>query len=224
MHKTFNLLAPGTLLLGVFSMTPAVVEHREASTPFLKQTALQLASFNSIEVLDGGHVVLRPGSTQRVNLLRGTPDYTRLAVIGRRLVIDRCDRKCPRGYQMEVEIFSPSFERISVSNGGRAQSVGEFPRQTQLVLAVAHGGTIDVRSMDVDRVTASVEQGGGILTAPRSWLFARINQGGVITYWGDAQVRSSVGHGGAVNKGIPSQIDAPLSEVVLSVPSPTRHH
>ena len=137
-------------------------------------------------------------------------------------MIDKCNRKCPRGYQLEVEIQSPTFARISGANGGRVQSLGDFPRQSQLAVAVAHGGTIDVRSMVVDRVNASVEQGGAIFTAPRSWLFARISQGGVITYWGDPQVRSSVGRHGGVNKGRPDQINAPLSEMV-SLPSPTKH-
>jgi hypothetical protein len=224
MHKTFRLLAPNTRLVGVVSMAQSFAEQRVASAPVPMQTALQLAPFNSIEVLDGGHVVLRPGATQRVTLLKGSLDHTRLAIVDRsRLVIDKCDRKCPRGYQLEVEISAPSFARISVANGGKAESRGDFPRQSQLAVAVAQGGTIDVRSMVVDRVTASVDQGGGIFTVPRAWLFARVSHGGVITYWGDPQVRSSVDHPGAVNKGIASQINAPLSEVVSSLPSPTKH-
>jgi hypothetical protein len=205
-------------------MAASFTEHGVASTLLPMQTTLQLAPFKSIEVLDGGHVTLRSAPTQRVTLLRGSLDYTRLAIVdGGRLVIDKCNRKCPRGYQLQVEIFAPSFPRISVANGGKAESRGDFPRQSQLAVAVAHGGTIDVRSMVVDRVTASVDQGGGIFTVPRAWLFARVSQGGVITYWGDPQVRSSVDHPGAVNKGIASQINAPLSEVVSSPPSPTKH-
>jgi hypothetical protein len=223
MHTTFRLLAPRTVLLGVVSMAPSFAEQGVASAPLPMQTVLQLAPFNSVEVLDGGHVVLRPAVTQRVTLLRGSLDYARLAVVdGGRLVIDKCYRKCPRGYKLEVEIFAPSFARISVANGGRVQSLGDFARQSQLSVAVAHGGMIDVRSMVVDRVTASVDQGGGIFTVPRAWLFARVTQGGVITYWGDPQVRSSVGHGGAVNKGMASQSNLPLSEISL-LPSPTKH-
>jgi hypothetical protein len=224
MHKTFRILATSTLLLAVTGIAASFAQQGRASAPLSMQTTLQLAPFNSIEVSDGGHVVLRPAPTQRVTLLRGSLDYTRLAVTdGGRLVIDKCIRKCPRGYQLEVEIFAPSFARISAANGGRVQSRGDFPRQSQLAVAVAHGGTIDVRSMVVDRVTASVDQGGGIFTVPRAWLFARVTQGGMITYWGDAQVRSSVGRHGGVNKGRANQINAPLSDVVSSLPSPTKH-
>ena len=208
MHQTFRLLAMSTLLLG-------------AAQPM--QTSVQLAPFNSIEMLEGGHVVLRAAPTQRVTLLRGSLDYTRVAVDRGRLIIDKCDRKCPRGYQLEVEISAPSFARISAANGGRVQSSGDFPRHSQIAVAVAHGGAIDIRSMAVDRVTASVDQGGAIFTVPRTLLIARVSQGGMITYWGDPQVTSSVGRHGGVNKGRADQINAPLSEVVSSVPPLPKH-
>jgi hypothetical protein len=223
MHKTFRLLATITLLLAVTGIAASFAQQGAAPVQSAIQTTLQLARFNSIELPDGGHVVLRPAPTQRVTLLRGSPDYTRMAVTdGGRLVIDKCIRKCPKGYRLEVEVFAPSFARISLANGGTVQSRGDFPRQGELAVSVSHGGTIDVRSMVADRVTASVYQGGGILTVPRAWLLASVRQGGVITYWGDAQVTSSVGHGGAVNKGSASQLDLPLSDVSL-LPSPTKH-
>jgi hypothetical protein len=223
-RKTFRILATITLLLAITGMAASFAQQGGASAPLPIQSTLQLAPFSSIQVRDGGHVVLRPASAPRVTLVRGSLDYTRLAIAeGGMLVIDRCIRKCPRGYQLEVEVFAPSFGRISLANGGRVQSRGDFPRQGELALAVSNGGTIDVRSMVAERVTASVNQGGGILTVPRALLFARVTNGGMITYWGDARVRSSVGHGGAVNKGSPSQIDVPLSEVGFSHPSPTKH-
>jgi hypothetical protein len=223
MHKTFRLLATSALLLAIVDNPASFAQQGVASGLPRMQTSLQLAPFNSIEVRNGGHVVLRPASTQRVNLLRGSPDYTRLGVTdGGRLVIDKCVRKCPHGYDLEVEIFAPSFTKISIANGGRVQSRGVFPRQGELAVAASHGGTIDVRSMVADRVTASVDQGGRILTVPQAWLLAKVTQGGVITYWGDAQVRSSVEHGGAVNRGSAGEIDVPLSEVGSSLPSPTK--
>ena len=223
MRRTFRLLASSTLLVGVACIA-ALFAPQDGAASLPVQTTLRLAPFNSIEMLEGGHVVLRAAPTQRVTLLSGSLDYTRLSVIdGGRLVIDKCNRKCPRGYQLELEILAPSFARISTANGGRVQSSGDFPRQSQLAVAVAHGGAIDVRSMAVDRVTASVDQGGAIFTVPRTLLIARVSQGGVITYWGDPQVTSSVGRHGGVNRGRADQINAPLSEVVSSLPSPPKH-
>jgi len=177
------------------------------------QTPLQLPPFTSIRV-NSGHVVLRSAPTQRVTLLEGSLDYTQVRVTdGGVLAIDRCNEHCPRGYQLEIEILTPKISRISLANGGRVQSRGGFPRQGELVVTVSHGGTIDVRSMVVDRVTASVNQGGRILTVSQAWLFASVTQGGVITYWGDGRVRSSVEHGGIVSKGSAGEINLPLSEV-----------
>ena len=199
MHKTSRLLATGIVLLAA-----------SASRPM--QTPLQLAPFSSIQV-NSGHVVLRSAPSQRVTLLRGSLEYTRVAVTdGGVLAIDKCKVHCPRGYELEIEILMPNVRRISLANGGRIQSLGSFAGQADLRVAVAHGGTIDVRSMPADRVNASVEQGGRILTVPRGSLSARVNQGGVITYWGNARVDSSIQHGGVVNKGSAEEINVPLSE------------
>jgi hypothetical protein len=181
--------------------------------------SLQVAPFNSIDLPNGGHVVVQRAPTQRVTLVRGSLDYTRLAVAdGGRLVIDKCFHKCPSGYRLELEILTPSLTRISLANGGIIQSRGSFPRQSELAVAVSNGGTIDVRSMVADRVTASVNQGGRILTVPQASLSARVTHGGLITYWGDPQVTSAVEDGGVVNKGDAGQINLPLSEVESSSP------
>jgi len=205
MHKTSQFLVISLLLLA-------------ASRPM--QTPLQLPPFRSIQV-NSGHVVLRSAPMQRVTLLEGSLDYTRVAVTDRGvLVIDKCKVHCPRGYELEIEILMPTVSRISLANGGRIQTLGSFSGQADLGVAVAHGGTIDVRSMAADRVTASVEQGGRILTVPRGWLVARVAQGGVITYWGNARVDSSVQHGGVVNKGSPEEINVPLAEIGPAVVDP----
>ena len=222
MHKTFRLFATSTLLLAATGIALSFAQQGEAAAALPVQS-LQLAPFNSIELPDGGHVILRPAPTRRVTLVRGSLDYTRVATTdGGRLIIDKCSSKCPKGYRLEVEVLAPSLTGISLANGGSVQSLAGFPRQSDLAVAVRHGGTIDVRSMVADRVTASVYQGGGILTVPRAWLLASVTGGGAITYWGDPQVKSSLGHGGAVSKGNASEINAPFSEI-SSPPHPTKH-
>lgn len=183
-----------------------------ASRPI--QTPLQLPPFSSIQVRNGGHVVLRSAPAQRLTVLQGSLDYTRVAVTGGGvLVIDRCSVHCPPGYELEIEILMPNVSRLSLANGGRIQTLGSFGAQANLAAAVAHGGTIDVRSMAVDKVDATVEQGGRILTVPQGSLFARVTQGGVITYWGNPRVESSVQHGGIVGRGSADEINLPLAEI-----------
>jgi hypothetical protein len=206
MHEAFQIFAMSMALLA----------------PLPVQTSLQVARFNSIDLPNGGHVVVRPAATQRVTLVRGSLDYTRLRVTDAgALVIDKCFRKCPRGYRLELEIFAPNLNRLSLANGGSIQSRGSFPRQSDLTVAVGHGGTIDVRSMVAQRVVASVQHGGRILTVPQAQLFATVDQGGVIIYWGGPQVRSSIKHGGTVNRGNPDEVDLPVTDVGLSALSPT---
>lgn len=205
-NKTGIVMAGAAVLL--------LVSYEIASASRAMQAPLQLAPFNTIESLNSGHVVIRPGSTQRVTLLKGSLDYTRVAVTEKGvLVIEKCDVECPRGYELELEILVPGIARISLANGGRIQTLGSFPRQGELSVAVSHGGTIDVRSMVADRVTASVEQGGRILTVPEVRLLATVSQGGVITYWGRGKVSSSIEHGGVVNRGSAAELDLPLSEI-----------
>ncbi len=204
MLETFRLLVAGIFLLA----------------PLPVQTSLQVGPFSSIELPHGGHVVLQRAPSQRVSLVRGSLDYTRLTVTdGGRLIIDKCFRKCPRGYRLELEILAPNVTGITLANGGSIQTRGSFPRQSDLAVAVSHGGIIDVRSMVANRVTASVNQGGRILTVPQASLAAKITQGGVITYWGDAQVRSSTEHGGVVQRGGADEINLPLSEISLPITS-----
>jgi hypothetical protein len=207
MHETFRLL-----VTAIFLVAPPPL-----------QTGVQVAPFSSIELPHGGHVVLRPSPTQRVTLVRGSLDYTRLSVTDRgALVIDKCFRKCPRGYRIEVEILTPTFSGVSLANGGSIQARGGFPRRSDLAVAVGHGGTIDVRSILAQRVTASVEHGGRILTVPQASLLATVTQGGAIIYWGDPQVRSSIQHGGVVQEGSAEEIDLPLSEIGFTSLGKTR--
>lgn len=174
------------------------------------QRPLQLGTFHSIRAGNGGHVELRYGPAHRVTMVQGSSQYSRVFVNeGGVLVIDRCRAHCPRGYELEVEVLAPSLTRVSLAHGGRIEARGTFPRQRELAVDVNNGGRIDVRSLVADRVTASVEQGGGIMLAAQVSLSASVAQGGIITYWGNARVTSEVEHGGVVTRGEPEERSAP---------------
>src|SRR5688572_26980667 len=103
MQTTFRLLATTALFLAATGIATSFSNQSVAAAALPIQTTLRLPPFNSIEMLEGGHVVLRAAPTQRVTLLSGSLDYTRLSVVdGGRLVIDKCDRKCPKGYRLEL--------------------------------------------------------------------------------------------------------------------------
>ena len=168
---------------------------------------MSLAPFVSVELRNGGRAIVRHGATQRVTFLKGTPDLTRVTVAsGAGLLIEKCKSKCARGYEMEIEIVTPELARLTVAQGGTLESRGVFPRQAAITLTVDNGGTIDVRSMSVGSVTASVLSGGRIFVQPLTAMVARVVEGGNITYWGDAPVTQSIEHGGVIVRETP---DAP---------------
>jgi hypothetical protein len=203
-------MSPG---IGVSTTTSAT-----ASPPVATQTVVPLAPFSSVELRNGAVAILRYGAIPHVTLLKGTLDYTAVMVESGLLVVDKCKSRCPRGYELEIEIVTPDIARISVAHGGTIQSRGHFPRQTEISVAVSQGGTIDIRSMAMGRVTASVEQGGRIFTMAHIAMFASVVNGGNITYWGDADVKSSVHGGGSVTKGTEAEADKALSKLNPPLP------
>ena len=187
-----------------------------AATPRAMQPAVALTGpFGSVELRNGGRVNLVHGRSQSVTLLKGDPEQASISVRDDgRLVIDRCPTRCPRNHDFEVEVVTPSLGAIAVAEGGTIQTRGEFPPQPEIDVNVSQGGTIDFRSMRVGNVTASVYSGGRIFTRPGSSLSARVEQGGNVTYWGDAVVKSSIQYGGVVVDGRPSDADKPLAELI----------
>ena len=215
MHKLSRSLMTSVLVF--LFLSPAI----RASTANSESTSLQLGSqivvqlgrFSSIEVRNGGKVFVRHGATQRVTLLKGSQHYTQVTITrGDHLVIDKCKNKCPRGYELEIEIVAPDIAGISIADGGTIEVRGSFPRREGISVDVSQGGTIDIRSMRVDSVTASIDQGGTIFAKPQSTMIASVRQGGQITYWGEAQVRSSVRDGGVVSRGTANEAHKPLAD------------
>lgn len=166
-------------------------------------TVIPVGEFRSIELRNGGHVVVRHGAVQRVAIVRGGVECSRVRVDGQRLVIDRSHGNCRRGDdKLEVEVVTPHLTSVSVSHGGTIETAGAFPAQASIEATVEQGGTIDIRSIAADDVEASVFSGGRIFTTARDRLAATVRSGGAITYWGDAEdVRRSIRNGGVVSRG-----------------------
>jgi hypothetical protein len=148
------------------------------------QTVIPVEQFRSIELRHGGDVVVRHGSAQRVTILEGSSQYSRVRLaVGQRLTIDNCNPDCPRGYRLRMEIITPELLAVSVSHGGALRTLGAFPVQAAIQADVEQGGTIDIRSVAANAVVASVDSGGKIFTQPRQTLTAAVRSGGGITYW-----------------------------------------
>ena len=174
------------------------------------QTTVPVPQFRSVELRNGGMVILRHGPSQRVTLLQGSVQQTSVEVDGDWLVIDRAKSVPHRNYRLEIEVVTPWIAEVSVQHGGTLQSRGAFPPQASIEASVSNGGTLDIRSIETDNVEAAVSQGGRIFLKADQSLVASVHQGGIITWWGDARVRRSVRHGGAVVQGAAADVDKPL--------------
>ena len=167
---------------------------------------VSVAPFKSIESRNGAHVTVRYGPAQRVEVVSGSP---RVFVSGDgRLTID--NRGGSHRARTSVEIVTPRLDALSVSQGGRMTIEPGFPRHGIVAAAVANGGTLDLRRLPADEVSAAVSQGGMIAVRPSRQLLAAVTQGGNITYWGEPAVMRSVNHGGVVQRGRPEDSDRPF--------------
>ncbi len=110
--------------------------------------------------------------------------------------------------------MTPGLGAIAVAEGGTIQVRGEFPPQPELVVSVSQGGAIDIRSLSVAKISASIYSGGRIFTRPGSVLSAEVEQGGNVTYWGDAVVESSIRGGGVVERGTEADAGKLLAELM----------
>lgn len=137
------LVATGVIGLALLSLAIQPTKTQmEPAVSVEPQQGLALAPFTSVELNGGVKAVLQYGSPQRVTLLKGSEDVSRMTVTDEKLVIEKCRDKCPRGYELHVEIVTPLITAISAANGGNVESRGDFPHQTVMSLAVRHGGRL----------------------------------------------------------------------------------
>lgn len=174
-----------------------------ASIPAAVRAAETVAvpRFEAVQLNGGGTVTIRRGDEQRVTLLSGSSAISRVRVKDGKLEIDACERKCPRGYKLEVELMVPSLQAAAVNGGGRIAATGSFPRQGAIASAVNGGGDIDLRAIPASAAVASIRGGGHIGVHAASSLTTAISGGGNVTYWGEPQITTHIDGGGNVRKG-----------------------
>jgi hypothetical protein len=184
------------------SILPLFAAALVASAPVLATELVQVPQFNSVELRGGGMVTVVPGPVQRVTILEGSSQVTRVRVErDGQLRIDTCVERCPPVYRLRIEVQSPRVPDLAISGGGVITTTGGFRPQSELSAAVNGGGKIDARSAEASEVSAAVNGGGELLVRPRAELSAAINGGGHVRYWGNPAVSSAIQGGGQVSPG-----------------------
>jgi hypothetical protein len=184
------------------SIIPLFAFAIAAAAPALAAEPVPVPPFRAIELHGGGIVNIVPAAVQRVTLVEGSSQFTRIRVDAEgKLVIDACNERCPRDYHLRVQIESPHVVGLGVDGGGLMTAAAGFGPQNELGVAVNGGGKIDARSIDAAHVGAAVNGGGVVLVRARSALGASVHGGGDVVYWGNPTVATSINGGGAVRRG-----------------------
>lgn len=171
--------------------------------------------FRSVELRNGGEVVIRHDSRQSVMF---ASDRSRARVIEDRLVLDNCPGRCAHDDRTRVTVLTPALDGVAVSNGGLIRVDGPFPSQPSLAASVEQGGTIDIRVLRATNVAASISQGGRIFTRPLASLTASVRSGGRVAFWGNPAVQRSIAGGGVVERGKPEDEGKALADMDPPLP------
>lgn len=184
---------------------------------------VNVPAFRGIELRDGGQVVVRRGTIQRVTIVEGSSQFVSFSVRDGKLTIVTCPNHshCSMHQRVKVEITTPSIEALAVSDGGIVRTEGAFPLQNHLAAAVDDGGIVDVRSLPATNVAAAVHSGGRVLVTARGSLAASVSSGGAITFWGEpSSVAKSIQDGGVISRGAMADARRPVSDMAPRPPAP----
>lgn len=186
----------------MFRVLPMLTFGLVVSAPVLAAEQIPVPHFSSVQLSDGGDVTIVPGPAQRVVLVSGSREFTRFRMRrdGQLEISMECNGRCPRNYALRVQIESPVVPDLAVSDGGTIVVQRGFAPQRRIATAVSEGGTIDLRAIAVDDVSAAVNSGGDIFVRPRRSLAAAVNAGGDVHYSGNPQVTMAVHNGGEVRR------------------------
>jgi hypothetical protein len=171
------------------------------SAPVLAGEIVPTQNFRSVQLRGGGVVEVMPGPAQRVAILDGSSQVTRMHVdADGRLIIETCAERCPSGYRLKVQIQSPRVPDLAISGGGLMVAQAGFAAPMRFSAAVNGGGRIDAHAVPANSVSAAVNGGGEVLVQARSSLSAAVNGGGHVRYWGDPATSVAIHGGGGVTR------------------------
>jgi hypothetical protein len=173
-----------------------------SAVPAVAAEQIPVPHFESVGLEAGGDVYIVPGPVQRVTLVNGSTEFTHFEMRrDRQLRISTsCNARCPSNYPLTIVIESPDVPDVAVRAGGRIIAKPGFAPQRQISAAVDAGGTIDLRAVTADSVSAAVRAGGDIYVHPRVALSAAVSAGGDIRYIGNPSVSMAVRDGGEVRR------------------------
>jgi len=164
---------------------------------------IAVGPFTVVSGTDGAHIVIRHGNAQRVELVKGSTQFTRVEVKDGTLHVDACGNSwhCPHHYELEVDIVMPDLRGVEASDGASIEAAGTFPAQGSLNVHATDGGSTDTRAIAARHANAKADDGGNIRVRAVQTLDAKADDGGNIEYWGSPHVSIVATDGGNVSSG-----------------------
>lgn len=160
--------------------------------------AARVGPFDAVSSKGGADVIVRPGTSHTVRVVRGDPRAVEILSKRPRSLEIRCRPDACRGSAPRVEVTSPRVTALAVSGGGRIYVERGFAPQEDVALAVHGGGQLDASHLPAADVAAAINGGGDILTHAGSDLAASVRGGGTIRYLGNPSVATAIQGGGEV--------------------------
>ena len=95
----------------------------------------------------------------------------------------------------------PSVTALHAEDGARIAAEGSFPAQPHFTGKANDGGVVDARAIAAADVDANASDGGVLSVQPRRTMNARAEDGGIVRYWGNPQIKNLIAEdGGAVQQ------------------------
>jgi len=186
---------------GVKLMFTLAVVGTIAAPALAAETLIPVQAFHSVGLTGDAHVTIHYGVQQRVLLVNGSTDLTRIRVDephNGSLEIDACPHRCPPSYEPTIEITTPDVDGLAVKGDGVIEVVDHFPPRETLGVAVSGDGSITAEHVHATTVRAAVHGDGQITVSANDELIAAVNGDGAIRYFGKPRVLSTVHDGGVI--------------------------
>src|SRR3954468_9265728 len=102
------------------SFVPLFALAIAGAAPALALEPVPVPAFSSVQLRGGGDVTVIPGRAQRVAIIEGSLQFTRVRVDqGGRLRIGAGVQRCPPAYRLRIEVQSPRVPDLAVDGGGQ---------------------------------------------------------------------------------------------------------
>lgn len=177
-----------------------------AGGPAFADTAVPVGHFNSVSIEGMGHITFVHGAQQRVVLKQGDTDNTKIYVKDGDLVFKSCPGKgwfgwnssCPMGYELNVEITTPSLSAVEIDGSGKIDTRGGFPQQAKLDVEINGSGNVDLMGMPSGSSSVEIHGSGKVHLAPHDKLDVEIAGSGSVVYAGSPRISQSIMGSGEV--------------------------